>query len=83
MWLRVKAMMDDIRKTLLSKEKYIRTTIYGKIKKELELKIAEITQQIHQGIYVPEDKTIFGEMSEIWLTQYNPTDGLPESLKIK
>ncbi len=52
---------------------YIRKTIYGKTKKELELKIAEITQQIHQGIYVPEDKTTFGEMSEIWLTQYNPT----------
>lgn len=52
---------------------YIRKTIYGKTKKELELRIAEITQQIHQGIYVPEDKTTFGEMSEIWLTQYNPT----------
>lgn len=52
---------------------YIRKTIYGKTKKELELKIAEITQQIHQGIYVPEDKTTFGEMSDIWLTQYNPT----------
>ena len=53
--------------------RYIRKTIYGKTKKELDLKIAEITQQIHQGIYVPEDKTTFGEMSEIWLTQYNPT----------
>lgn len=52
---------------------YIRKTIYGKTKKELELRIAEITQQIHQGIYVPEDKTTFGEMSETWLTQYNPT----------
>ena len=52
---------------------YIRKTIYGKTKKELELKIAEITHQIHQGIYVPEDKTTFGEMSEAWLIQYNPT----------
>ena len=52
---------------------YIRKTVYGKTKKELDLKIAEITQQVSQGIYVPEDKTTFGEMSEIWLTQYNPT----------
>lgn len=52
---------------------YIRKTIYGKTKKELELKIAEITQQVHQGIYVTEDKTTFGDMSEVWLTQYNPT----------
>jgi len=52
---------------------YLRKTVYGKTKKELELKIAEITLQVHQGIYVPEDKTTFGEMAEIWLTQYNPT----------
>jgi integrase len=52
---------------------YLRKTIYGKTKKELELKIAEITQQVHQGIYVAEDKTSFGDMTEIWLTQYNPT----------
>lgn len=52
---------------------YIRKTIYAKTKKELELKAAEITQQLHQGIYVPEDKTTFGEITEIWLTQYNPT----------
>ena len=52
---------------------YIRKTVYGKTKKELDLKIAEITQQVYQGIYVNEDKTTFGEMAEIWLTQYNPT----------
>ena len=52
---------------------YLRKTIYGKTKKELELKVAEITQQVYQGIYVPENKTTFGEMAEIWLTQYNPT----------
>ncbi len=52
---------------------YIRKTVYGKTKKELDLKIAEITQQVYQGIYVAEDKTTFGEMAEIWLTQYNPT----------
>ena len=52
---------------------YLRKTIYGKTKKELDLKVAEITQQVYQGIYVPENKTTFGEMSEIWLTQYNPT----------
>jgi len=52
---------------------YIRKTVYGKTKKELDLKIAEITQQVYQGIYVAEDKTTFGEMAEIWLTEYNPT----------
>ena len=29
---------------------YIRKTVYAKTKKELELKAAEITQQLHQGI---------------------------------
>jgi hypothetical protein len=52
---------------------YIRKTIYAKTKKELDIKAAEITQQLHQGIYVPEEKTTFGEITEIWLTQYNPT----------
>ncbi len=52
---------------------YIRKTIYARTKKELELKAAEITQQLHQGIYVPEDKTTFGEITDLWLTQYNPT----------
>ena len=52
---------------------YIRKTIYARTKKELELKAAEITQQLHQGIYVPEDKTTFGEITDIWLKQYNPT----------
>lgn len=53
---------------------YIRKTIYAKTKKELDLKAAEITQQLHQGIYVPEEKTTFGEITEIWLKQYNPTE---------
>lgn len=52
---------------------YLRKTVYGKTKKELDLKIAEITQQVYQGIYVPEDKITFGELAEIWLKQYNPT----------
>lgn len=52
---------------------YIRKTVYGKTKKELDLKISEITQQVHQGMYVSDNKATFGEMAEIWLTRYNPT----------
>ena len=51
---------------------YIRKNIYGKTKKELELKITEITQQLQNGIAVWENGITFAELSEIWIEQYNP-----------
>lgn len=51
---------------------YIRKNIYGKTKKELELKITEITQQLQNGIAVWENGVTFRELSDIWLNQYNP-----------
>ena len=51
---------------------YIRKNIYAKTKKELELKITEITQQLQSGIAVWENGITFQELSEIWVNQYNP-----------
>lgn len=51
---------------------YIRKSIYAKTKKELELKITEITKQLQSGIAVWESGISFEELSEIWLNQYNP-----------
>lgn len=50
---------------------YIRKTIYAKTKKELDIKSSEITQQVFQGTYIVEDKTTFGDVAKLWLTQYN------------
>lgn len=52
---------------------YQRKTVYAKTKKELDIRCSEITQQVYQGVYVAEDKTTFGAMAELWLTQANPT----------
>lgn len=51
---------------------YIRKVVYAKTKKELERKVTEITQQVQNGIAVWENSISFGELSDIWMNQYNP-----------
>lgn len=51
---------------------YIRKSVYGKTKKELERKVTELTQQVQSGISVWENSITFGELADIWLNQYNP-----------
>lgn len=52
---------------------YIRKSVYAKTKKELELKITEITQELNSGIAVWENGMTFSELADIWINQYNPT----------
>lgn len=50
---------------------YIRKSVYGKTIKELDQKIAEITQQLNHGIHVWENSMTFRELANIWFEQYN------------
>lgn len=50
---------------------YIRKSVYGKTIKELDQKIAEITQQSNHGIHVWENSMTFWELANIWFEQYN------------
>lgn len=50
---------------------YIRKILYARTKKELEQKVAELTQQINNGIQVWENGLTFKELAEIWFKQYN------------
>lgn len=52
---------------------YIRKSVYAKTKKELEMKITEITQELNSGIAVWENGMTFSELADIWINQYNPT----------
>lgn len=50
---------------------YIRKSVYGKTIKELDQKIAEVTQQLNHGIHVWENSMTFRELANIWFEQYN------------
>ena len=51
---------------------YIRKVVYGKTKKELEQKAAEITAEVKSGIAVCDNGITFRELADIWFIQYNP-----------
>lgn len=51
---------------------YMRKTLYGKTKKELEMKYIEITRDLNNGLAVWEKGMTFKELAYIWLDQYNP-----------
>ena len=51
---------------------YIRKVVYGKTKKELEQKAAEITAEVKSGIAVCDNGITFRELADIWFNQYNP-----------
>ena len=50
---------------------YIRKSVYGKTIKELDQKVAEVTQQLNHGIHVWENSMTFRELANIWFEQYN------------
>lgn len=50
----------------------IRKVVYGKTKKELEDKVAELTTELNSGIDVCENSITFKELAYIWFEQYNP-----------
>ena len=54
---------------------YIRKSVYGKTKHELEQKIQEITQQLNHGIQVWENSRTFRELANIWYDQYTTEAG--------
>lgn len=51
---------------------YIRKSVYAKTKKELDIKAAEILQQVHAGSYVLDSKETFEKLAELWLEKCNP-----------
>ncbi len=51
---------------------YIRKTVYAKTLKELDQKVADITQQLNNGIQVWDNGLTFKELAETWFKQYNP-----------
>ena len=51
---------------------YKRKTIYAKTQKELNKKAAELIAQVEYGIYVPEDKTTFSDLADLWIKQIDP-----------
>ena len=51
---------------------YLKKTVYGKTRKDLEQKVLELTQQLNSGIQVWESGVTFKELADIWIDQYNP-----------
>ena len=50
---------------------YIRKAVYAKTKRELDQKVAELTQQLNNGIQIWENDISFQQLADIWLHQYN------------
>ena len=51
---------------------YLKKTVYGKTRKDLDQKVLELTQQLNSGIQVWESGVTFKELADIWIDQYNP-----------
>lgn len=51
---------------------YIRKSVYAKTKRELDIKAAEILQQVHEGSYVLDSKETFENLADLWLDKCNP-----------
>ena len=54
---------------------YYRKTVYAKTRRELDQKIAAITNQLNNGIQVWENTITFKELTDIWMNQYNFSPG--------
>ncbi len=52
---------------------YMRKTVYAKTQKELNEKVAKLTNDVTQGVFVADDRTTFSEMAEIWYAHYKPS----------
>ncbi|MBQ2656842.1 MAG: hypothetical protein IJF95_09410, partial [Erysipelotrichaceae bacterium] len=50
---------------------YIRKAVYAKTKRELDQKVADLTQQLNNGIQIRKNDISFQQLADIWLHQYN------------